>query len=83
VHLCRVGEPFDTRGVLGMALPFDFHQVGALFCAAIAVGALRHCRRFPRELSLKFHRVTPVVLLMMLQAQPLLTVTIHDPVMLS
>ena len=74
----RVGEPFDIEGIAGIATHFDIHQQGALFCAALQVGALRSCGRFPRALSQKFHMISPVVLLLMLQAQPLGTVVTYD-----
>jgi hypothetical protein len=81
--LRRVGEPFDTEGVFGMAIPLDLHKKGALFCAALQLGALRKCHRFPRALSQRFHMVSPVVLLLMLQSQPAASLQIHDPVVLA
>ena len=74
----RVGEPFDVAGIAGIATHFDLHQQGALFCAALQVGALRRCLFFPRPLAQKYHMISPVVLLLMLQAQPLATgVIVH------
>jgi hypothetical protein len=77
----RCGEPFDTLGIAGIATHFDLHTQGAIYCAALQVGALRKCMFFPRPLAQKFHMISPVVLLLMLQAQPLSTgVVVHDVV---
>lgn len=78
----RVGEPFDLKGVIGIAMHMDLHTVGAAYCASLQVGALRHCQFFPRVLAQRFHLVSPVVLLLMLQARSLSSVIIHDPVII-
>jgi hypothetical protein len=76
----RCGLPFDTLGLAGIATRFDLHTQGAIFCAALQVGALRHCGFFARPLAQKYHMISPVVLLLMLQAQPLSTgVIVHEP----
>lgn len=78
----RVGEPFDLRGVIGIAMHMSLHTIGAAYCASLQVGALRHCQFFPRVLAQRFHLVSPVVLLLMLQARSLSSVIIHEPVTL-
>jgi hypothetical protein len=76
------GTKFDTGGLIGIAtdLVLDWHTKGRLYCAALQTDALRDCLFFPRPLAQKWHMITPVVLLLMLQAQPLSNgVIVHDP----
>jgi len=76
----RNAAPFDIAGLAGIATRFDLHTQGALFCASLQVGALRHCSYFERPLAQKYHMISPVVLLLMLQALPISTgVIIHTP----
>lgn len=77
----KVGEPFDSAAIIGIATRFDLHTQNSLICSALQVDSLRHCGYFARPLAQKYHMISPVVLLLMLQAQQLSTgVTIHDPV---
>jgi len=74
-------KPFDTEALAGIALHWDIHTQGALYCAQLQVSALRFCDYFARPLAQKWHMITPVVLLLMLQALPLNShVIVHDPV---
>ena len=74
------GDAFDTEALIGIALHWDLHTKKALYCAELQTAALRKCMFFPRPLAQKYHMITPVVLLLMLQAQPLSSVIVHDPV---
>lgn len=77
----KVGSEFDSMGLAGIATHFDLHTVNALYCASLQVGALRHCGYFARPLAQKYHMISPVVLLLMLQALPLSSgVVVHNPV---
>ena len=66
----RIGWPYDTPACLGFAIHFDEHEQGALICSALQVDALRHCGWFPVPLASRYHQISPVVLLLMLQADP-------------
>jgi hypothetical protein len=66
----RIGWPYDTPAILGFAVHFDEHELGALICSALQVDALRHCGWFPVPLAYRYHQISPVVLLLMLQADP-------------
>jgi hypothetical protein len=73
------GKPFDTEALIGIALHWGIHTKGALYCAQLQIDALRHCNYFERPLAQKWHMITPVVLLLMLQALPISTgVIVHD-----
>ena len=73
------GKPFDTEALAGNALHWDISTRGALYCAQLQTAALRYCDYFARPLAQKWHMITPVVLLLMLQAQPLSTgVVVHE-----
>ena len=74
------GDAFDTEALIGIALHWDLHTKKALYCAELQTAALRHCMYFPRPLAQKYHMITPVVLLLMLQAQPLSGVTVNEAV---
>src|SRR6266550_273034 len=75
----RIGWPYDWKDFWGLVADFDEHSQGCLICSALQVDALRHCLYFPRPLAQKYHFVTPVVLLMMLQALPLSECIVHEP----
>ncbi|MGH6846753.1 MAG: hypothetical protein ACREC0_04725 [Methylocella sp.] len=66
----RIGWPYDSPAIVGFAIHFNEHEQGALICSALQVDALRHCGWFPVPLAEKYHQVSPVVLLLMLQADP-------------
>ncbi|MGB6176249.1 MAG: hypothetical protein WBF43_07910 [Methylocella sp.] len=66
----RIGWPYDTPAILGFAVHFNEHELGALICSALQVDALRHCGWFPVPLASRYHQISPVVLLLMLQADP-------------
>jgi hypothetical protein len=66
----RVGWPYDTAAIAGFATHFNEHEKGALICSALQVDALRHCGWFSVPLAQKYHQISPVVLLLMLQADP-------------
>jgi hypothetical protein len=64
----RVGWPYDIPAITEFATHFNAHEQGALICSALQVDALRHCGWFPRPLAQRYHQISPVVLLLMLQA---------------
>jgi len=64
---------------LSLCARFNLHERGALICSALQVDALRHCGFFPVPLAQKYHQISPVVLLLMLQAQSRGRVFIHPP----
>jgi hypothetical protein len=66
----RIGWPYDTPAILGFAVHFNEHEQGALICSALQVDALRHCSWFPVPFASRYHQISPVVLLLMLQADP-------------
>jgi hypothetical protein len=66
----RIGWPYDTPAIVGFAVHLNEHEQGALICSALQVDALRHCGWFAVPLAQKYHQISPVVLLMMLQADP-------------
>jgi len=66
----RIGWPYDTPAILGFAVHFNEHEQGALICSALQVDALRHCGWFAVPLAYRYHQISPVVLLLMLQADP-------------
>jgi hypothetical protein len=75
----HVGKPFDHAAFFGFALPFfDAHEEGAMYCASFVVASLRYCGYFPRTLSLRYHQISPVILLMLLQAQPIERAIVSD-----
>jgi|HubBroStandDraft_6_1064221.scaffolds.fasta_scaffold25711_3 hypothetical protein len=66
----RIGWPYDIPACLGFAVHLNEHEQGALICSALQVDALRHCGWFPVPLASRYHQISPVVLLLMLQADP-------------
>ncbi len=65
----RLGWPYDLAGIAGLAIhDLNMHEKGALFCSALQMDALAHALWWSRPLALPYHAVTPVVLLLMLQA---------------
>jgi hypothetical protein len=73
----RVGWPYDKLAIAEFATHFSFHTPGSIICSALQVDALRHCQWFPRPLSQKYHQISPVVLLLMLQAGPNLSTIVY------
>jgi hypothetical protein len=75
----KIGSPYDNLAIAAFATRFNLHERGALICSALQVDALRHCGFFPVPLAQKYHQISPVVLLLMLQAQSRGRVFIHPP----
>ena len=75
----QVGSPYDQACLEGYALGFDWHTAGAWICSAIQVSGFRHCKFFENHFSLKYHQITPAILLTIMQSQPSDRVKIHTP----
>jgi hypothetical protein len=65
-----IGRPYDKAAILDFISHFNAHEKNALICSALQVDALRHCGWFPVPLAQRYHQISPVVLLLMLQADP-------------
>lgn len=66
----RVGWKYDSPAIVGFVTHFNFHKPGELVCSALQVDALRHCGWWPIPLASRYHQISPVVMLLMLQADP-------------
>jgi hypothetical protein len=66
----RVGWHYDSPAIAGFVTHFNLHKPGELICSALQVDALRHCGWFAKPLAARYHQISPVVLLLMLQADP-------------
>ena len=67
----RLGWKYDLPAVFGFVFyNRRMHDPRQLICSALQVDTLRHCLWFPRPLAQYYHSITPVMLLLMLQADP-------------
>jgi len=74
----RLGWSYDLPAIAGLALhDVSLHEEHALICSALQIDALRHCGWWPNPLAVRYHCITPVVALLMLQADQ--RAIVHSP----
>lgn len=71
----KVGEPYDTRGILGFVLHGDMHMPMHAICSALQTLALRSCGYFGVPLAKAAHMISPSDLLLIISSR----VLVRDP----
>ena len=65
-----IGSPYDVKAIIGFATHFNLHAKNALICSALALNVLNIGWWRGKTFSLAYEDVSPVILLLMLQADP-------------